>query len=152
MKDEFAGIEPRVYESSINVPYSWWAGDTASRFFTAIRDDKKILGSKCGKCGTVYLPPRKSCISCFVDTDEWVELSSEGEVIAVTVARRQLAALKSKVPVVFALIKLGGADTAILHIIKTDNPDSVEIGMKVRARFAEERTGGIMDIECFEPV
>ncbi len=151
MKDEFAGVEPRVHRSSISVPYSWWAGDTAGRFFTAIRDEQKILGSKCGKCGKVYLPPRKSCISCFVDTDEWVELSNEGELIAATVARRQLAALKSKVPVVFGLVKLDGADTALLHVIETADPDSVKIGARVRARFAKERGGGIMDIECFEP-
>lgn len=26
MPDQFQGIEPMVYKSKINVPYSWWAG------------------------------------------------------------------------------------------------------------------------------
>ncbi len=44
MIDIFADVEPMVFKSGINVPYSWWAGETAERFFLALRDDKKITG------------------------------------------------------------------------------------------------------------
>ncbi len=151
MEDDFKGIEPMVYKSQINVPYSWWAGDTASKFLVAIRDEQKIMGTKCGKCKRVFIPPRKVCPTCFKPNEEWVSVSDTGTVQAFTVARRQLAALSQKVPVCFALIKLEGADTALLHCLSEVDPADIKIGMRVKARFAEERSGTIKDIDYFRP-
>jgi len=152
MDDSFEGIEPLVYQSGISVPYSWWAGETASRFFTTIRDEKKIMGTRCGKCGKGFVPPRKTCPTCFTKNEEWVELSDEGELLSFTVVRRQLAALPDKAPVCFGLIKLDGADTAMLHKLGEVDPADVKIGMRVKAKFAERRQAKITDIEYFKPV
>jgi len=151
MNDVFSGVVPLVHKSGISVPYSWWAGETASRFFTSIRDDKKIFGTKCPKCAKVYLPPRKTCPVCFKRNTEWVELSNGGEVVSFTVARRKLAAMRKDPPLVFALVKLDGADTALLHTIGEIDPEDVKIGMRVEAKFAEKRSGTIDDIEYFKP-
>ena len=152
MTDELAGVEPQVYKSAINVPYHWWAGETATTFFAAIRDERKIMGTRCSKCGKVFLPPRKTCIYCFTHNEEWVALSSEGELVSFTVARKQLAALPKEAPVVYGLIKLDGADTALLHMLDEVDPSNVRIGMRVAAKFADERTGSIRDIAYFKPV
>ena len=80
-----------------------------------------------------------------------MEVASEGILQSYTVCRRQLAALPRKAPVVFGLIRLDGADTALLHFLEEVDPERVRIGMRVEARFAEERTGGIGDIACFRP-
>jgi uncharacterized OB-fold protein len=152
MTELFAGVEPMVYQSRISVPYSWWAGDTASRFFIALRDEKKILGKKCGKCDKVYIPPRKVCPVCFVETPEWVEVSNQGLLQSYTVARRQLAALPAKAPVIFGLIRLDGADTGLLHCLAEVDPKEVVVGMRLEAVFADERKGGIRDIAYFRPV
>lgn len=151
MTDEFKGIEPAIHHSGIKVPYSWWAGDTASRFYIAIRDERKILGTRCKVCGKVFVPPRQTCPVCFVANEEWVELSDEGELISFTVARRKLAAMPFDPPVVYGLVKLDGADTALLHVVDVA-PDRVAIGMRVKAKYAEDRNGGICDIEGFTPV
>jgi hypothetical protein len=150
-EDIFKDIEPMVHKGVINIPYNWWAGDTASKFFIAIRDDQKILGTKCSKCSRVFVPPRKSCPICFIANKEWVNVSDVGFVQAFTVARRQLAALPKKVPICFGLIKLEGADTALLHYLGDVDPTNIKIGMRVKARFAEERDGKITDIEYFRP-
>ncbi|UCD56203.1 MAG: Zn-ribbon domain-containing OB-fold protein, partial [Candidatus Hydrogenedentota bacterium] len=152
MREDLAGVEPAVHKSGISVPYHWWAGETASRFFTAIRDEQKIMGIRCARCGKVFLPPRKTCPSCFSQNEEWVPLSTEGELISFTVARRQLAALPRKVPVIYGLIKLDGADTALLHMLGEVDPSEVRIGMRVAAKFSDNRTGSIMDIDYFTPV
>jgi uncharacterized OB-fold protein len=154
MSDQFKGIEPMVYNSKINVPYSWWAGDTATRFFISLRDDKKITATKCGSCGRVFLPPRKLCPACFTENTEWVEVSDEGTVVSFAVARRQLEAIpkNKKVPVIWGLIKLDGADTALLHYLEGVHPDKIKIGMRVKAVFAEARKGTIRDISHFKPV
>ena len=151
MNTLFEGIEPMVYESGISVPYNWWAGDTASRFFVGLRDEQKIWGTRCLSCRTVRVPPRKSCPICFHSQSDWVEVSGEGVVKTFTIARRQLAALKQSVPVIFGLIRLDGADTSILHCIGDTSPEAVQIGMRVKAKFAETRRGEIRDIACFVP-
>jgi len=152
MTHHLAGIVPELYRSGIGVPYQWWAGETATRFFVAIRDEKKIMGTKCAKCARVFVPPRKTCPSCFIPNEQWVTLSPEGELISFTVARKQLAALPRKAPVIFGLVKLDGADTALLHMLGEMDPADVKIGMRVCAKFAENRKGGITDIEYFKPV
>lgn len=152
MSDIFKGVEPMVYKSKINVPYHWWAGETASKFFIALRDEKKILGTKCPECGKTFLPPRKNCPLCFHVQTEWVRLSEEGEVVSFTVARAQRASLAKPVPVIFALIRLDGADTAILHYLENVKPENVRIGMRVRAVFAENRQARMQDIAHFVPL
>ncbi|MBN2158378.1 MAG: Zn-ribbon domain-containing OB-fold protein [Spirochaetes bacterium] len=154
MTDQFKGIEPMVYESMINIPYSWWAGDTASRFFISLRDEKKIIATRCMTCGKTYLPPRKSCPACFTGDTEWVDVSDEGTLLSFTVARRQFASIprELKAPVIWGLVKLDGADTALLHYLGDVKPEDVSIGMRVKAVFAEERKGTIRDISHFRPV
>jgi uncharacterized OB-fold protein len=49
------------------------------------------------------------------------------------------------------LVRLHGADTALLHALDAPGPDSVRTGMRVRVRWAPERSGAITDIACFEP-
>ncbi|RSS40416.1 DNA-binding protein, partial [Streptomyces sp. WAC07061] len=54
-------------------------------------------------------------------------------------------------PFAWVLVRLDGADTAILHALDAPGPDAVSTGMRVRVRWAAERTGAITDIACFEP-
>lgn len=154
MSDPFKGIEPMVYRSKINIPYSWWAGETASKFFSTLRDEKKIIGTRCSACDKVFLPPRKVCPACFTENREWVSLSDEGTLLSFTVARRQFAAIpkERKIPVIWGLIKLDGADTAMLHHLDEVKPENVSIGMRVKAVFSEVRKGCIHDISHFKPV
>ncbi|PKN33882.1 MAG: DNA-binding protein [Deltaproteobacteria bacterium HGW-Deltaproteobacteria-19] len=154
MADVFKGVEPMVYNSKISVPYSWWAGDTASKFFISLRDDQKIIAPRCGTCGKVFMPPRKICPACFTENTEWVDISNEGTVISYSVARRQLESIPvdKKTPVIWGLIKLDGADTALMHYLGEVKPEGVTIGMRVKAVFADSRTGTIRDISHFKPV
>src|SRR4030042_3913164 len=102
MSDKFKGIEPMVYKSTINIPYSWWAGDTATRFFVSLRDDTRIIATRCGGCGTVFMPPRKVCPACFTENSAWVNVFDEGVLLSFSVARRRLEGIPKdkKVPVI----------------------------------------------------
>lgn len=151
MNDLLRHADPMVYRSQISVPYTWWAGDTAGRFLKALRDEQTIMGNCCGQCKRVFVPPRKTCPTCFTANNTWRAVSSEGTVISYTVARRQLAAIERQVPVVFALIRLDGADTALLHTIDAPDPDQVEIGMRVRACFSPKDGATIKAISGFVP-
>ena len=154
MSDQFTGVEPMVYDSKISVPYSWWAGDTATKFFVSLRDEKKIIATRCASCRKVFMPPRKSCPGCFTDNGEWVEVSDEGTLVSFSIARRPFASIpkEKKLPVIWGLVKLDGADTALLHYLDGMKPEEVRMGMRVKAVFAESRKGTIQDISHFRPV
>jgi uncharacterized OB-fold protein len=54
-------------------------------------------------------------------------------------------------PFAWALIKLDGADSAMLHGVDAGTAADMHTGMRVRPRWAAVRTGHIRDIACFEP-
>jgi uncharacterized OB-fold protein len=142
-------VEALTLKGQIAVPYTWWVGETGSRFLIGLRDDEKILGNRCSTCNTVYVPPRKNCGRCFEEITDWVELSPEGVVKAHTVVRYPSPVQPAEPPFAYALIRLDGADVDLLHIVRNDL-DRLKNGVRVRARFKEERTGHILDIEDFE--
>ncbi|HOM07538.1 MAG TPA: Zn-ribbon domain-containing OB-fold protein [Syntrophales bacterium] len=151
MTDWLREVEPLTLKGQIAVPYTWWAGDTASRFFTALRDEGKILGTRCPECRKVFVPARRSCSRCFVEMDQWVELPPEGVVEAFTIVRYAHPIQPAEPPFAYVLVKLDGADVSFLHIVKKDLQD-LGVGRRVRAVFKEKRDGHILDIDAFEPV
>ena len=149
MTDWIKEVEPLTLKGQISVPYTWWAGETAGRFLKTLRDERKILGTRCGSCGRVYVPARKSCSRCFVNAEEWVELGNEGVIEAFTVVRYGHPVQPVEAPFAYALIKLDGSDVGFLHLVKKDL-DKIGVGKRVRAVFKEDRTAHILDIDSFE--
>ena len=145
------GGEHLYQPGRISVPYKWYVGEAGSRFLTGLRDKQEIWGTRCSRCGRVYVPPVKNCWHCFCQTDQWVQLADTGTVESFTVAHQVHEMFGRKTPLVYALVKLDGADGAMLHILGGVDPSAVKIGMRVKAVFAEHRTGGILDIEHFTP-
>jgi len=54
-------------------------------------------------------------------------------------------------PFAWALIRLDGADTAMLHAVDAGSAAAMRTGLRVRPRWAARPAGGIRDIACFEP-
>ena len=46
--------------------------------------ERKIMGSRCKKCGALALPPRPICVSCFGGEMEWVQFKGTGKLAAFT--------------------------------------------------------------------
>ncbi len=139
-----------VHESRIKVPYQWSAGVIGTKFFKAIRDEKKILATRCKNCKKTFVPPVKNCGTCFGVCADWVSVGPEGTVISATQALHSSKAHPVANPI-FALIHLDNADTNLLHLL--EGPlERVPIGSRVRAVFKDARTGGILDIDHFQLV
>lgn len=141
-----------------DIPYEYAAGATATRFFREMKDHKRIMATKCPKCGRVLLPPRPFCERCFVNADTWVEVGPGGTVQAFTITFEAFAGLR-KPPFIIALIKLDGAATSMAHFLgdiewkdPRDVLERVRAGLRVAAVFKEERQGSILDIDYFRPV
>jgi uncharacterized OB-fold protein len=136
-----------------DIRYEHSAGETASRFLRALRDEETVLGRKCPDCERVLAPPREFCEECFVDTDEWIELGPEGRIESFTIVPRKLGA-GPEAPYALAYVQFDGADTAMVnevHGIDLDDPEkaasNLSLGTRVKAMFEspEEREGRITD-------
>jgi len=135
--------------AGVNLSFKYAAGEAASRFLIALRDEKKILGARCPSCQRVLVPARSFCPRCFVETSGWIEVGPAGTVIAFAPLSPLPLGEGLGVRVAFALIHLDGADTALAHFI--GEVDSPRIGLRVIAVFAESRRGHILDIAYFKP-
>lgn len=122
-------------EAGVNLEFRYAVGETASRFLTALRDERKIYGTRCPQCQRVLVPARSYCPRCCVETAVWLEVGSTGTLIAFAPP--------------FALIRLDGADNNLVHRLGGTSPNTWQTGMKVEAVFAAERTGSINDIVHF---
>jgi len=151
MGDFWNDVEPVVLKGRIKVPYSWQAGETASFFLRELRDSMKIWGKRCPRCEKVLVPPRKSCPFCFVNTEQWVEVSTEGTVATFTIVKRDTPVQPAKSPFAYAVICLDGADTGLVHLLGEVEPEAIREGMRVKAVFAETRQGSLLDIVYFRP-
>lgn len=143
--------QPIKLQGSIEISYEWSAGVAGSRFFQEIRDNKRIMGTKCPKCGRVLVPPRIFCEECFVDVEEWVEVSSKGELVTFGESYLGTDGSKLKEPWIVGIIRLDGADGGLIHYIGEARPEELKIGMRMEAVFNEERNGNILDIKHFRP-
>lgn len=139
--------EPFVAPFVLQYTYKRSLGPVFSRFFTALRDGR-ILGSRTA-AGTVLVPPSEYDPETGADLAEMVEVGPEGTVLSWTDLAEPPPGHADKTPFAWALIRLDGADTALLHAVCASE---VSAGMRVRPRWAAERTGQIWDILCFEAV
>jgi len=135
-------------ELSVSFRYTPGVGNTA--FFEALRDRGVFLGSRCDACGVTYLPARIFCERCLAELEPDAECGPGGELTSWTVARVDVDDGPLDEPVFYGLVRLDGADTVFLHRL-IDLGGDPEIGMRLRAVLAPERTGSIFDVEGFSP-
>ncbi len=145
-------VEEMVYKGRIKVPYTWYVGECGSRFYVELRDNKKLWGTKCSKCGEVVVPPKNSCGKCFVPMTEWVELKDTGVLQTFTVVHYETPGISPlKPPYAYGIIKLDGADTGFVHMVAETDLGKLKAGMKLKAVFRDERQGNLLDIAYFTP-
>jgi uncharacterized OB-fold protein len=133
----------------LEYPYSRSVGPVLSRFFTALRDGR-IEGVR-GDGGRVIVPPTEYDPLSAARTGEPVEVSDAGVVTTWTWVADPRPDQPLDRPFAFALIRLDGADTALLHAVDAGGEAKMSTGMRVRARWRERRVGHINDIICFAP-
>lgn len=129
--------------------YTRSVGPTIGKFLTGLRE-RRVVGVR-GSDGRVLVPPTEYDPVTAEPLTEFVDVADIGTVESWTWVRDPLPGQPFDRPFAYALIKLDGADTALLHAVDVSSPDEVETGMRVVARWAAETTGSIHDIVCFEP-
>lgn len=139
MTDLLSGIdEAATLDARLQMPYTLTTGAAAGAFMAEL-GKRVILGSRCGSCARVSVPPREHCPSCAEPTATYVRMPETGTVSAVT---------RTKAGGV-ALIRIDGADCDLAHRVSADPLPAV--GDRVKVRWAAESSTTMDSIAAFEP-
>jgi uncharacterized OB-fold protein len=137
----------RPVQHTIEFPYTRSLGPIIGAFAEGL-EQGRILASRAG--GKVLCPPLEYDPYTGESAEpELVEVGPEGTVESWTYVPEPTRSHPSDGPFAFALIRLDGADTALVHAVDAA-PGSLAVGTRVRPRWKDERTGLVTDIECFE--
>lgn len=152
MEDWRESQEIVVLEDRIKAPYRWAAGEVGTRYLQALGDEREFLGTRCPECGIVYHPPCRSCPDCMRECEEGVELGSKGVLLSyVAVHRYHPQFPPLDLPFGYGIIRLEGADTGFLHLLREFEEGELKAGLQVEAVFAAERAGSVLDVRYFRP-
>jgi uncharacterized OB-fold protein len=131
-------------EFTLEFPYRRSLGPVVGGFFTGLRDGK-VLASRT-KDGRVLCPPLEYDPETGEAVQEGlIEVADQGVVELATFVEKPMRKHPLQQPFSWALIKLDGADTSLLHAVD----GRVSSGDRVKIRWRTERVGNITDIECF---
>jgi len=136
-------------EHVLEFPYTRSTGRVLGAFFAGL-EVGRVLGARACD-GRIIVPPQEYDPVTAHDLTDLVDVGTSGEVVTWSWNPTPKHGQPLDRPFAWALVKLDGADTPMLHALDVDGPDAVSTGMRVRIRWADEREGRIQDIACFEP-
>lgn len=148
--------KPLYINIHAHLPYAYSAGRHVSRFLVALRDQCKILASKCERCSIVLTPPRLVCNQCYGTMNEFVEVGPQGTLATFSVINfpfiDPFTGVERPVPYGYAIIQLDGCSNRFPHFLRETDLNRLRIGQRVQAVFKPdgERTGAVTDISHFE--
>jgi uncharacterized protein len=134
----------------ISFDYTRSLGPTLSQFMAALAE-RRILGAR-DAGGRVHAPPFEYDPVTAAPPAELVPVGTEGTVTSWSWVPRPLEGQPLAHPFAWALIRLDGADTAMLHAVDAGSAQAMRTGMRVRVRWADNTVGQIRDIAWFEPL
>lgn len=134
---------------TIEFPYTRTLGPVVGPFLTGLRDGQ-LLGVR-NRDGRVLVPPLEWDPATGEALDnEFVEVGPGGTVETWAWVTEPGRKHPLDHPFAFALIRLDGADTGLFHAVDAGSMERMKTGMRVTARWKDERTGNITDL-CFVP-
>ena len=125
-----------------------------SPFFLSMRDDKKLLGCKCSKCGLVRVPPFLThCPDCNFAPTEMIEVEQVGVMNSTPpITYFATSLFQHMAPYGRGRVIFNGADTAMSVILYTTTgilvPGIITKGTEVKLIFKDNRIGEMTDVFC----
>ena len=141
-----------VMNAPIRLDFEIGAGTAQSRYLKGLMEGK-IRGQRCPVCKKVYLPPRGSCPTDGVPTEEEVEVAETGTVTTFCVVNIAFSDRAPEVPYVCGQVLLDGADTALLALVAGIKAEECRMGLRVKAVWMprDEWKYSSENIKWFEP-
>ena len=134
-------LAPRSY--TLEYPYTRTVGPVVGKFLTGLRDGR-LFGIRCR--GKVICPPIEfDPESGETLAHDFVPVGPGGVVESFTWIAEPTRKHPFQTPFAFALIRLDGADTALVHAVK-GRREAMATGMRVRAQYRAERKSAVTDV------
>jgi uncharacterized OB-fold protein len=131
---------------TIEFPYTRTLGPVYSGFLTGLRDGKILAIANTD--GTLLCPPTEwdPWTGDALDPASLTEVGPGGTVESWAWVSQPTPKHPLQQPFAFALVKLDGAGTAMMHAVDAGSIDAMQTGMRVTARWKDERIGHITDL------
>ncbi len=135
----------------VRLDYVVTACSVTGAFLEAILE-RRLVGRRCPACEKVYLPPRSACPTCAEPTIEQVEVGPKGTVTTFSVVRFPFEGQVLEPPYACAHVLVDGTDTPLLHIVGDCDVDTVRMGMRVQAVWADPLMPTLASVRFFAPI
>ena len=116
--------------------------------FNQFLNEKKLMASRCKRCGALYLPPRPLCTGCYQQDLEWVELKGKGKLAAFTTIHVAPTFMVEEGydrnnPYCTGIVELEEGPKISARILGVDakTPESIKIGTAMNVEFVERGEG-----------
>ena len=129
--------------------YTRSVGPVIGRFLGELQE-RRIVGVRTA-AGRVLVPPQEYDPETGDAVEDFVEVGPGGVVTTWAWVSEPRAKHPLRRPFAFALIRLDGAHTGMLHVVDAGEESRMASGMRVQPRWRDETLGEIHDIVCFDP-
>lgn len=120
--------------------------------------EERLMGSRCRKCNTLFVPPRSICIRCYSMDMEWAQMKGRGRLAAFTcIAVGPPAMMKEgynrKHPYVCGVVELEEGVKIVARIEGVDGtrPETIKIGMPMQVEFLHRKENNSRTVLAFRP-
>jgi uncharacterized protein len=134
---------------TVEYAYTRSIGPVFDHFFNGLAE-RRIQGIRT-EDGKVMVPPAEYDPQTGASLSEWVDVGDAGIVTTWAWISEPLEGQPLDRPFAWALIRLDGADTAMLHAVDAGDESRMSTGIRVKVRWRAESVADIGAIECFEP-
>ena len=128
--------------------------DTA---FEKYLSEEKLMGSRCGQCRALYVPPRPICVNCRSDDLAWEEMTGSGKLAAFTCISIGPSFMiaegyNRKNPYCSGVVELeeGPRVDARIEGVDPKRPEDIKVGMPLQVKYLHR--GESKTFLAFEPV
>ena len=134
---------------TLEYPYRRSVGPVLGAFFSGLTE-RKIVGVK-ARDGRVLVPPVEYDPETGEAIDEIVPVGPGGVVTTWAWVEKPRPKHPLDKPFAWALVKLDGAASGMLHAVDAGSAAKMRTGMRVTPRWKDTPEGNIHDIVCFQP-
>lgn len=152
MADRDPRFEPIKVEGEYAlIPDRWKIDFSASlgelsRFYIELKENARLMGTRCPECSSLYFWPRSWCHDCYTDC-EWEEVEGKGKLTVFSRVEISLNDIQTSVPFFQGGVHVDGTRYPVVAILKPEKFEDLRVGMPLRVEFLppEERTGRTRD-------
>lgn len=91
---------------------------------------RRLMGTKCAKCGERYFPPRADCVKCLSPDMEWVEWGGKGNIVSFTTIHAAPTGFEGMAPYTIAVVELKDGGKALAWVEGAKEED-LKAGMEI---------------------